>query len=73
MKKIAVIAAMSKEIDLLKSILENPQYKKTPVADFLFGTLADNQIILVQSGIGKVCAAAALNELYHQAFRHYLD
>lgn len=66
MKKIAVIAAMSKEIDLLKSILVNPQYKKTPVADFLFGTLAGNQIILVQSGIGKVCAAAALNELYHQ-------
>lgn len=66
MKTIAIVAAMSKEIDLLKSILVNPQYKKTPVADFLFGQYAGNQIILVRSGIGKVCAAAALNELYHQ-------
>ena len=59
MKKIAIIAAMSKEIASIKDILSNPKEQD----GYIRGTLNDKEIILTQSGIGKVCAAVKTTEL----------
>lgn len=59
MKKIAIIAAMSKEIASIKNILSNPKEQD----GYIRGTLNDKEIILTQSGIGKVCAAVKTTEL----------
>lgn len=59
MKKIAIIAAMSKEIASIKNILSNTKEQD----GYIRGTLNDKEIILTQSGIGKVCAAVKTTEL----------
>ena len=59
MKKIAIIAAMSKEIASIKNILSNPKEQD----GYIRGILNDKEITLIQSGIGKVCAAVKTTEL----------
>lgn len=56
---IVIIGAMEPEVAILKSKLESPQTKQ--VADFHFhrGTLNGKDVVLVQSGIGKVAATIA--------------
>lgn len=57
--KIAIIAAMSKELALLLPLLEN--HSTVSINDYTFhlGHIADRQIVVCQSGIGKVNAAIA--------------
>ena len=67
MKRIGIIGAMEQEVVLLQQQLQNPQVRQ--VADFVFyqGQLNGADVVLVQSGIGKVTAAIAttlLIELY---------
>lgn len=63
MKKIAIIAAMSKEIAELKKLLSNAEEKTLDGIDFITGDLGGKEIILTESGIGKVCAAVKTTEL----------
>ena len=59
MKKIAIIAAMSSEINSIKALLSNLEEKD----GYITGMIGDKEIILIQSGIGKVCAAVKTTEL----------
>ena len=59
MKKIAIIAAMSSEINSIKALLSNREEKD----GYITGGIGDKEIILIQSGIGKVCAAVKTTEL----------
>lgn len=68
--KIAIIAAMSKEMDLLIPLLDG--HSTVTVNDIIYhtGTIAGREIIAVQSGIGKVNAAIAtltLIDTFHPA------
>ncbi len=57
--KIAIIAAMSKELQLLLPLLENHSVITLNEREFHTGTIAGRDIIACQSGIGKVNAAIA--------------
>lgn len=63
MKKIAIIAAMNKEINLIKELLGNLKEINENGISFITGDLGDKSIILMESGIGKVCAAVKTTEL----------
>ncbi len=55
--KIAIVAAMSKELELLLPLLENHSTINLNDAVFHTGTIAGREIVVCQSGIGKVNAA----------------
>lgn len=57
--KIAIIAAMSKELGLLLPLFKN--YRSE--GEYHFGTIGDHEVAAIQSGIGKVNAALATNRL----------
>ena len=57
--KIAVIAAMSKELNLLLPLIESPSVVKVNDIDFHLGKIAGHDVIALQCGIGKVNAAVA--------------
>ena len=61
--KIALIVAMKKEFDLVAKILSGAQTKKIKHLEFVEGAYNNHQIILMQSGMAKVNAAAAAVEL----------
>ena len=54
---IAIIGAMQEEVDALKSLMEVIKEEKTLEFNFYIGTIGQNEVILMQSGIGKVNAA----------------
>lgn len=56
---IAIIGAMAPEVAILKSLLKD--MKTTTICDFHFyqGTINQKDVVLVQSGIGKVASAIA--------------
>lgn len=56
--KIAIIAAMEEEVSILKSKITDCQINNIFGFDFYTGTIQDCDVILLQSGIGKVAAAA---------------
>ena len=55
--KIAIIGAMEEEVSLLRSKLENPTTEIHAGFEYYLGNIADKQIVLLRSGIGKVNAA----------------
>lgn len=57
--KIAIIGAMEEEISLLRSQFGDSKTVKVAHLEVHLGTLNEHQIILVQSGIGKVASACA--------------
>ncbi len=57
--KIAIIAAMSKELNLLLPLLENHSTISINDATYHTGSIAGREIVACQSGIGKVNAAIA--------------
>ena len=63
MKRLGLIAAMSKEIELLKGLMSGFEQKQSGAAKFYVGKLDNKELIIVESGIGKVCAACAGVEL----------
>ena len=57
-KKVGIIGAMSVELELLKSKLEeNPTVTKAGGMTFTEGKINGISVVLVQSGVGKVNAA----------------
>ncbi|MFC6170571.1 5'-methylthioadenosine/adenosylhomocysteine nucleosidase [Lapidilactobacillus mulanensis] len=66
--KIGIIGAMNEEVKILKNKMINTESKMIANSDFCIGYIDGVEIILVQSGIGKVQAAIAatiLSEKYH--------
>lgn len=63
MRRIGIIVAMTSEYGLVKSLME--QAKDVPVYGLLFteGQIGNVEVVLVKSGIGKVCAAVGTMEL----------
>ena len=58
--RILVVAAMDKEIEVVREVLkQSDDYKITSYLgfDFFIGTLMDKEIILVKSGVGRVNSA----------------
>jgi len=55
--KIAIIGAMEEEVALLRSKLENQTTEIYAGFEYYLGQIADKQIVLLRSGIGKVNAA----------------
>lgn len=54
---IGIIVAMSKELNLLLPLLENPETKAIDNFHFHTGNIGNNHIVAMQCGIGKVNAA----------------
>ncbi|NWO09056.1 5'-methylthioadenosine/S-adenosylhomocysteine nucleosidase [Chromohalobacter salexigens] len=68
MRKIAIIGAMAEEVELLASHLENGQTHRHAGSTFHTGYLHGVDVVILQSGIGKVNAAVGTTqmlELYH--------
>jgi adenosylhomocysteine nucleosidase len=57
--KIGIIGAMEPEVAHLIATLENSSKETVAGIDFYSGTLADHQVIVTRSGIGKVAASIA--------------
>lgn len=55
--KIAVIAAMEEEVQILRDNMENITTESVAGSEFTIGTLCGKETILLKSGIGKVNAA----------------
>jgi len=64
--KIAIIGAMEEEITLLQAQLEDSSSLSVSHLDVFIGRLDKHEILLVQSGIGKVASALAASLLIHQ-------
>lgn len=64
--KIGVIGAMSQEVETLKSQLNNPKTWEKAGAKFYQGTIGKHEVIVVQSGIGKVLASITTSLLIQQ-------
>lgn len=61
--KIAIMAAMEEEVQILREKLEDPHIENQTGVDFYRGKLAGHDVVLLQSGIGKVAAAATASLL----------
>lgn len=57
--KAGIIGAMEPEVAILKAKIENCQTHQVANYTFYQGTIDGNDVVLVQSGIGKVAAALA--------------
>lgn len=60
---IGVVVAMQSEFELVAKMLQNAQKQKIKHLDVITGKCGNQEIVLVQSGIGKVNAAATVVEL----------
>ncbi len=60
---IGVIVAMSKELELVTSQMTNTQSVESKVGVFTQGQLAGRDVVVAQSGIGKVCSGICCAEM----------
>lgn len=67
MNTIGIIVAMSSEFQLVSALLTHKEEKSIGNRNFLLGKAGNKNIILAQSGIGKVCSAVGVLEMI-QAF-----
>lgn len=70
--KVGIIVAMQSEFDLVVKILKQPEIKKIKHLSFVEGLFNQQQIILMQSGLGKVCSAAATVEMINHFQPDYI-
>ena len=64
--KIGIIGAMAQEVTLLREHLENQTTRQKAGATFYQGTIGKHEVIVVQSGIGKVLASITTSLLIQQ-------
>lgn len=68
---LGIIVAMGTEFRLVEGLLQNKEEKNTPGFRFLRGQIAGKEVVLMQCGIGKVCAAIGAVEMirtYHPEY-----
>lgn len=63
MKKIIIVVAMQSEYNLVAGILANATEQNIDGITYSTGIIADKEVVLLQSGIGKVNAAIRVTEL----------
>ena len=63
MKKIGIIIAMDKELELFAADLRNTSEQTVHQRRFVEGTISDKDVVIVVSGIGKVNAALCAADL----------
>ena len=68
MTTIGIIVAMSKELELIKELITDCKSHKIHNFECIEGEIAGKHVVVMQSGIGKVCAAVATVE-FIKAFR----
>ena len=68
--KIGVIAAMDKELNQLRSLLDSSRLEQHNHKDFIIGTIGENEIVLQQCGIGKVNSAIGAVEMIDRFAPH---
>ncbi|MCR4852523.1 MAG: 5'-methylthioadenosine/adenosylhomocysteine nucleosidase [Prevotella sp.] len=61
--KIGIIIAMEKEFVQLQTLLDNPTKEEHAGKQFVCGRMGDKDIVMLQSGIGKVNAAIGAVEI----------
>ena len=66
--KIAIIVAMDRERVLIEHLIQNQKH----IADTIVGTIGNHEIILAQSGIGKVCAAVGATDIINTFHPDYI-
>ncbi len=54
---IGIIVAMTKELNLLLPLMENPEVQNTGGTEFHLGKISGHNVALMECGIGKVNAA----------------
>ena len=64
--KIGIIGAMEPEVKALREVLEHPLSWEQSGALFISGSLGNHEVIVVQSGIGKVLASITTSVLIQQ-------
>lgn len=64
--KVAIIGAMDEEVSILREMIENKEEITIAGCEFYSGTLNDQEVILLKSGIGKVNAAMSTAILLQQ-------
>ncbi|MDR0691239.1 MAG: 5'-methylthioadenosine/adenosylhomocysteine nucleosidase [Streptococcaceae bacterium] len=64
--KIGIIGAMEEEVKVIKQALKNPQGWTRAGVIFHQGLIGNHEIVLVQSGIGKVHSAITATLLIHE-------
>ena len=57
--RIGIIGPMDEEVSLLLSVIQNQQETVVGGRKYISGTYAGREVVLVKSGIGKICAAEA--------------
>lgn len=72
MSKIGIIAAMDSEAQILINNMQNLQKETIAKTIFYCGKIGKNEIILMQCGIGKVCAACATQALISKFSPDYI-
>ena len=55
MKCVGIIGAMEQEVARLKEVMEDVSITTRANMDFYEGVLEGKKVVVVQSGIGKVC------------------
>ncbi|MFI3318641.1 MAG: 5'-methylthioadenosine/adenosylhomocysteine nucleosidase [Rikenellaceae bacterium] len=60
---IGIVVAMSREAELIKNQMESISSESHAGMLFTCGSLAGREVVLAQSGIGKVCAAVGISEM----------
>ncbi len=65
---IGIIGAMEQEVTLLASMIENAKETHIAGVRFIQGSLANQSVVLLRSGVGKVQAAMATT-LLHEHFK----
>jgi adenosylhomocysteine nucleosidase len=63
--KVGIIGAMDQEVEILRNTLLNRQNHSVGGYDFYTGQIADLEVVLLKSGIGKVNAAVSTTLLLH--------
>lgn len=61
--KIAILAAMTKELELLQPLLESVTFVEHPDLTYKVGKIGHHEVAIMQCGIGKVNAAINANKL----------
>lgn len=72
--KIGILGAMDREVKFLYEKLEGAQVKEIGKVKYYCGTLCGKDVVVVQCGIGKVCAAlGAQNLINHFNVTHIIN
>ena len=72
MTTIGIIVAMTSEFEFVSEILQNRQESNINGFRFISGDLYNKQVILLKSGIGKVCSALGAVEMIKNFAPNYI-